>query len=606
MSPSEMPTLLSLPTRVKQQIWLYSLNNDVSLRRPLCWEEPTSNGPGSLLCVSRATHDECFPVFYSVNTFFVRCPNNLRLDAGGDKETPQYVTEEGISLQIGFVWRCIAFLKSIAVRLPILKRSKGLVNVHWQCARLLSWLLRRAQGIDTIEIQFYKEGDALPAKCSPYDGASLARLLRNHQNIFRVLDSYSISRVRIVFYALHNAEFYVKTASGSYSRRTLRDHTPNPMDFSQEKVFCNADLYETVKRLAFADVDLVAARAVECAAMNSPPLMHQLAILRWDVSRQCERQVLDPAIPAPVAEEVAVASQRSSSSLLMLPREIRDIIWGLISTFDGTLMLRDRTSRTQKSALTFLPTCRQVAAESLVQLYRNNDFRLDVSFDIQFSTISSESAKSIALGILPSHLSHLRSIVLDLDVTDLLVEEVADMMMWLRHKARSIDKMSMTISMDQLVHWLRKDSGARPEVGLETLAHLVHTQNRLFQSLDSFEDLRLIDITIKGHQDLPGFNRVQLKKPLLFELSESGLHSVQSRCFQRASRGAFDIVFRRGLTYGFRMNVWRWIIELNNDPKLKGPTALPRPGRALEDWCTLRKKGKEKHWMYRCSNNALK
>ncbi|MCJ1334144.1 hypothetical protein MMC10_010851 [Thelotrema lepadinum] len=119
-----MTKLLALPPSVRELIWVYALQYDVSLRRYFHWESPGDPGPASLLCVSHALHDECAPTFYSINSFFMRVPPNLRRNDLEYEDNSADSRDTGICLSIGFGFRYLNFLQRIAVRLPDVPPSR--------------------------------------------------------------------------------------------------------------------------------------------------------------------------------------------------------------------------------------------------------------------------------------------------------------------------------------------------------------------------------------------------------------------------------------------------------------------------------------------------
>ena len=139
-------------------------------------------------------------MFYSLNTFFIRCPLNLSVQQSDDTTVFQSSENQNTSGKIGFGLPYLTLLKSIALRLPASNRGTKPDTVFETCARILDWLLCHASHISAVQLRFYQERaqveNGVPSPCE------LREILHRASALLKVKNEHPVETLHIAWFTV--------------------------------------------------------------------------------------------------------------------------------------------------------------------------------------------------------------------------------------------------------------------------------------------------------------------------------------------------------------------------------------------------------------------
>lgn len=586
-SSSESP-LLNLPERVRHQIWRLVSSGNEALRRAFSSDVPQDNGPANILCLSRALYYECVPIFYSENSFHVRCPLNLSSSIL-DGHNLSIAQEESISRHIGIPRAYLSLPKLLVLRLPSPGRSTGSNLVDDHCSKILCWLFSRARQIRCIELRFYHEGHLLPNRGPEPWNITLAEILTRHKLLFAAIRASNIGRVHIAYHVLYQKPAYVRVGSGTYRRALLESSFPRSAKWRRDDDNVDDEQLSTIRELAFNDAIYV---KVSCTDEDFNDYYEvdwvgrediedsRLSCLQWLILRDI--RVLPKRklrILSPYNEDV---TETRRSSLLSLPPEIRTLIWAYCSSFNDTLTRYDCFFSLKRSSFPLPATSRQIEQECTKLFYHTNDFCVDVvggNFHSSGSKPTRDEERSAILGFPLRFLPHLKSLVLFLDSEEWFNDRTLTSIKWLLDRAPRLEKVKMTFYVDKMPRLLGfARPPEKPTLAFESLLRLPLSRqgSKLLKVLYSSRTLRILDITI-GDWDYMNFlqNKAEVRaKPHLHMIGPPGIDAYQVRGVFSAWKIAFGGIFTFADEIRDCLRAWRWIMELHTSAKRKLPLAI--------------------------------
>lgn len=565
-----MSKLLTLPTKLREQIWNLVIVTDEPVRRLFHWEPYTGRRIiASLLCVNRFLHEECSPIFYSHNLIIPRLPRDFRFIGTTEAEIKSRQSE-----LVGTGLTYLPYIRKLGFNITECLPLAGSLKLNYD---VLEWILSMARDIQTVEIFF-------PYMPNPYYD-SYGKFLEalkdwaygfvGNDHLFHLLSKDSkIKEVLLTYNDCCSAQCQSDGAPqiGHDHKGLCKSHTLITDPWIEWSI--------REPHIALKSDDMIAIQ-LSCR-LRSRIEYQKLERVQWQ--RAVKQGCSSCSEEIPVAE---VNDITRPSALLALPAEIREIIWSYCIGSGAILIKRKSTIFNPPAFFTLLPCVnRQIEAECAYMIYeRNHIYPNKIGFWEAPLDLPCDIVR--AIDIPPRYYKSVRSVVIDLrdDPKESTYQE--ELFLFIRKHVVNLQaiKLRQAVWEGSPAVWGTLDVWWPHVLGnffmdLNLPIVLTH-QERLCELLTSMQRLHIVDLTIfrplSWRSKITPFNLQLRQRPQLSLVSEDTLESIRKACFSSAQKAAVSkiVLYENRNRHHGRADEntgHRWIVEL--EPR--APAASPR------------------------------